>query len=199
MVKFQDLALQNLREVFSWLKTNVSSMNYAVIADLHVVLEHVNHQVNPSKTTLDFLQAIHKLEIPTANHAVTIQSFDNCLPKFFCKTKDHKVAKVDDSMFDNIKSFTEWDDPNYGYRTRLNEEVDNAEKTIENAIKGDRKLSDQGKAICINALSISCSFIELLIRYIDSTYRELRRSKYTEKRAWHLVTALCCRIFTFVV
>ena len=173
-------------------------MNYLVIPDVHVLLEHIDHQINPSKATLDFLQAIHKLEIPTPNHAVTIQSFEGALPKFFCKSAEHKVVKAEDSMFDKIKSFSEWDDPNYGFRTRLNDEADNAERTIENAIKDDSSLSDQGKAICINALTISRSFVDLLVRYIDTTYRELRRSKYTEKRAWHLVTSLGCRILTDV-
>ena len=84
------------------------------------------------------------------------------------------------------------------YGTRLNEEVESTSKTIENAIKGNLSLSDEGKVICINALSVSCSIIELLICYIDATYRELRRSKLTKKRAWHLVSSLCCRIFTYV-
>ena len=62
-------------------------MNYAVITDIHIPLEHVDHQINPSKATLDFLQAIHKLKIPTTNHTMTIQAFEGDLPKFFCKLK----------------------------------------------------------------------------------------------------------------
>ena len=197
-VKFQDLCIESLHEMHTWLEKNVPSKNYAIIPDLHVMLEHVNHQINPYKATLDFFQVIRKLEIPTANHAITIQSFDSALPKFFCKSKEHIVLKADDTLFENIKSFSEWDDPNYGYRTRFNDEVDNAEKAIQNAIQGDRSLSSEGKAVCINALTITRSFIDQLVRYIDITYRELRRSKYTEKRAWHLVTSLCCRIFTDV-
>jgi len=196
--KFQGLTIGNLKEMNSWLATNVPNMNYALIVDLHCIFEHINHQINPSKTTLDFLQAIFKLEIPTPNHAVSIQSFDGPLPKFFCKTKDHKVTKLDDSMLDNIKTFDDWDNPNYGYRQRLAEELNNAERNIENAIDNELSLSEQGRAITTTALKTTCGFVNELVRYIDSTFKELRRSKYTEKRAWHLVTSLVCRIFSDV-
>ena len=103
-VKFQDLSFSDLRDVFKWIEANVPSMNYAIIADVHVIMEHVHHQINPSKVTLDFLQAIRKLEVPTPNNAVTIQSFDYALPKFFFKAKDHRTSKTDESMFCNIKT-----------------------------------------------------------------------------------------------
>ena len=105
MVKFQDLALINLREMHARLIKNIQSMNYALVIDVHVLLEHVDYQINPSKATLDFLQAIHKLEISTTNYVVTIQAFEGALPKFFCKSKEHKLVKAEDSMFDKIKSF----------------------------------------------------------------------------------------------
>ena len=130
-----------------WIQINVSSINYSLIADVHVILEHVHHQINPSKSTLDFLQSIFKLEIPTPNHAVTAQSFHDTLPKFFCESKDHKVVRGTDSLFENIKSHACWDLPNCGFRERLIEEIGNAEIAIENAINEDRSLSNDGLSL----------------------------------------------------
>lgn len=100
---------------------SVPSTSYAIINGTHAMLEHVNHHVHPSKTALDFLQDIHNLEIPTPNYAVAAQSFDSCLPKYFCESKDHKAVKPNNSMFDKVKSFTDLDGTNYGHRKRLNE------------------------------------------------------------------------------
>jgi len=146
--KFQDLSIENLRDIQSWLTKNVSDMNYALITNIHIMLDHVNHQIYPSKTSLDFMQTIRKLEIPSANHAITIQSFKSSLPKYFCKSKDYLVMKVDDPLFTNIKNFEDWDEPNYSYKVRLNEEADNAMKNIEHAISNARTLIEHGQAIC---------------------------------------------------
>ena len=157
-------------------------MHYSLIADLHMVLEHVHHQINPSKSTLDFLQAIFKLEIPTPSHAVTIQSFDHELPKFFYKAKDHKVVRGTDLLFDNIKNYSEWDEPNYGFRDKLTQELLNVEKAMEHAIKEDRSLTDLGKGMLLNALAFSCQGVGVVVRYIDKTYRELIQSNYTPEK-----------------
>ena len=71
--KFQDLTIDSLQDMEAWLDKNNPSKNYAIITDLHVALEHVSHSITPYKATLDFLQAIRKLEIPTVNHAIHIQ------------------------------------------------------------------------------------------------------------------------------
>ena len=47
-------------------------MNYLVITAIYILLEYIDHQINPSKAILNFLQAINKLEILTPNYAVII-------------------------------------------------------------------------------------------------------------------------------
>ena len=168
--KFQDLSIENLRDIQSWLTKNVSDMNYALITNIHIMLDHINHQIYPSKTLLDFMQTIRKLEIPSTNYAITIQSFKSSLPKYFCKSKDYLVMKVDDPLFTNIKNFEDWDEPNYSYKVRLNEEADNAMKNIKHAISNARTLTEHRRAICREALHSTRSFLKLFTRYIDTTY-----------------------------
>ena len=181
--------------MLEWLATNVPSLNCPLLVDLHTFFEHIYHNINPSKKTLDFFQVINKLSISTPSHAITIQSFDGALPKIFCKATDHKVVKGTDSLFNNIPTFDHWDEPDYGFRQRLKEERDNTEATVESAIFEGRSLSDEGRALVTIALSHSVQFIDSFIRFIDQTYNQLVRSKYSKQKAWALVSRLIVRIF----
>ena len=105
------------------------------------------------------------------------------MPKFFSKATDHKVVKGTDSLFNNITSYDDWDEPDYGFRQRLKEERDNAEATIESAIFQDKFLSEEGRALVTIALSHSVQFIDSLIRFMDQTYNQLTRSKYSKQKA----------------
>ena len=53
-VKFQDLTIYSLKDMLDWLQEHIPSLNYALITDLYTILEHVYHQINPSKSILDF-------------------------------------------------------------------------------------------------------------------------------------------------
>ena len=59
----------------------------------------------------------------------------------------------------------------------------NAEISIENAIAEDKTVSEVGKSILRNALSSSIQALELIIRHIDQTHRELIRSKCAVEKA----------------
>ena len=102
---------------------------------------------------------------------------------------------MDESLFDQISSFDEWDAPSYGFRQRLNSEAYYAKVSIENAVREDKSLSHMGKSLALNALCFTTSFLDSLVRCIDNTCRELMRSKYTSKKACHLVPSLVKRIF----
>ena len=118
-VMFQDLVIRNLREMKDWLQSEISSINYALIVDVHCLFEHVTSSGTLLKNSLDTLQKLHKLEIHSVNHAITISSFENKYPKYFNKSAEHRVATSDDSLFDTIKNWNEWNDPNCGHRVHL--------------------------------------------------------------------------------
>ena len=56
VVKFQELTIYSLKDMLDWLKENILSLNYALIIDLYTLLEHIYHQINPSKSILDFFK-----------------------------------------------------------------------------------------------------------------------------------------------
>ena len=103
-VTFQGLTIRSLREMKEWLEKDLPSMNYSTIIDVHGLFEHINFTKTMLQNSLNTLQKLCKLEIPTANHAVIITSFESKFPKFFNQRSDHKVAKAEDLLFDTIKT-----------------------------------------------------------------------------------------------
>ena len=69
------------------------------------------------------------------------------------------------------------------------------ETAIDNAIREDATLTDVGKSILLNALVYSSQGVDVIVRFIDKTCRELIGSNYTPAKAWHLVTLLITRMF----
>ena len=177
-----------------WLQKEISSINYALTIDTHCLFEHVTSSGTLLKNSLETLQKLCKLETHSVNHAISIASFENKYPKFFNKTAENMVATSEGSLFDTVKLWDEWNDPNYGYRVHLQEETLVAQKAIEATISEDRALSETGRSLVLNCLISSVSFMDGLINYINTTHRELTMSRYFHKKAWHLVTSLTRRI-----
>ena len=75
----------------------------------------------------------------------------------------------------------------------MQEETLVAQKATEATMLEDRALSETGRSLVLNCLISSVSFMDGLIHYVNTTYRELTRSRYSHKKAWHLVTSLTRR------
>lgn len=99
-------------------------------------------------------------------------------------------------MFDTIDNYEVWDKPNHRFRQKLIEELLLAHQTIENVIREDLTLSESSRGVAISVLNTTISFMDGLLHFIDTVYRESIVSRYSKKKAWHLVTSLTCRIFS---
>ena len=96
-----------------WIQKEISSINYALVIDMHCLFEHITSSGTLLKNSLETLQKLYKLDVPSVNHAITMYSFDNKHPKFFNKHTFHRVSTSDESLFDMITNWEEWHDPNY--------------------------------------------------------------------------------------
>ena len=81
-VVVEDTVVRNLRDMKDWLEENASSFNYSLIIDIHSLFEHITSAGTLLKNSLDILQKIHKLDIHSVNHAITITSFEDECTKF---------------------------------------------------------------------------------------------------------------------
>ena len=91
--------------------------------------------------------------------------------------------------------FKDWVESSFGHRYRFEDELDNAELTIESAIYKDRTLTNAGWALVAVALSTTVQFAKALVQHIDITHNQLTRSKCSITKAWSLITWLIIRIF----
>ena len=71
-----------------WVLEHIHPLNYRAAADLHLAFELVNHQVNPSKKTLECLECLHKIDTPVTNHVVAVTLLEHKVPKLFKKVKE---------------------------------------------------------------------------------------------------------------
>ena len=67
-------------------------MSYSKIVDVHTLFEHINFGKTMIDNSLNTLQQLNKLEMPSVNHAVVITYFERKIPKFFVKSAISKVA-----------------------------------------------------------------------------------------------------------
>ena len=91
------------------------------------------------------------------------------------------MIRGSESMIDNINHFDEWDEPNFDFRPRLNDELCNTEITIESTIREDRTITETRRSIVSNALSTTVSFVRIMIRHINQIHNQLVRSKHAQK------------------
>ena len=75
------------------------------------------------------------------------------------------------------------------------EELFIVEKSVSNAIEEDATLSTKGRALVLTALSNSASMADLIIRFMDKKMVEMRFSRYSETKAFRLISALVRRKF----
>jgi len=55
VVRFGNIWVNNLTRMKVFLEANISSLHFSLLADYHLLMEHINHNTNPSKPTLEHL------------------------------------------------------------------------------------------------------------------------------------------------
>jgi hypothetical protein len=133
--------------------------------------------------------------VTTIANGVAITLFDSKIPKFFSKSHGHKVVKTDSSFFDAIGLYQDWDNPSTGYRLWLQEELSNFED-IHGTYLDEYFDGEPGRGYSVSCLALmeSMGWIEGLITFIDTYYRELSKAKFGPAKSWHVTTRLAKRI-----
>jgi len=106
--------------------------------------------------------------------------------KFLVKSKDYVVLKKNQSVFNKIISWAEWDKAVYGYKARLLEELAYVRRTFNQMIDEDNSMTIEGQALVNNLLSTTIAFIQNFVRFIDEVYYELIFLSFTDLAAWSL-------------
>jgi uncharacterized protein YoxC len=196
-IRFAGLGFRSSREANAWLMIHLPDHPCGLIVDVHIVMEHVSASLS-SNEIISRLEKQVKLKVPTLADGLAMSSFQNAVPRFFSKAGAHKVIKNDDSYFNEIASFEEWDTPITGYRDLLKEELATFRESHQRNIDDTLERQSIICSIATMALTESCAWMEGLIVFIDDYHRDLGKARFGTKKSWHVTTRLARRMFVEV-
>ena len=146
--------------------------------DVHTICEHIHAHLFGRDSTLDNLQNLAKLKLKTDTEGLAVTSFERSIPKLFIKSMAFKVVKNDSSYFDTILTYQEWSAPDDGFRDSFLKCLKDFQHDHQQLLSSELDPTSKMYHVAHNSLSVSVSWLEELVRYIDDTYSEYVDSKF---------------------
>jgi hypothetical protein len=186
-IKFNGFGFRRYEEAAAWLETHSPDHKFGLIVDVHMVFEHL---YSAAEKTVPALQQLKKIEMTNMSQGVAVSSFDQPIPKLLCDGTGYSVVQTDESYFDRVKSFKEWDAPHTGYRARLKQDLRTFDAAHCQLVANNTLPQSALHATASLSRTYSISWIEAFIIFIDDTYAELTQAKFSAVRGWSLITRL---------
>jgi len=197
-VKYGNLGFTSQRDSDAWIEANLPSDEYGLLMDFNLVLEHVYTQIAGQKI-LTNLGQIHKMKLSNNNQAVDLTSFETRIPKVFCgESRSVGIVRDGDSYFKSIKSWDDWNTPNDGYRDQIKRELTVFEIGHKETLEAELEPLSVFHTLCSKSLTDSVGWGHKLIKFIDDTFREYSRARYSTKKAWHVATKLGVALMEYI-
>ena len=95
-------------------------------------------------------------------------------------------------------SFSDWSTTDDGYRDIIVDRLKEFKEDHEALILQELDITSPMYTLAFNSLTVSVAWIEDLIRYIDSTYKEYTESKFSARKAWSITTRLARTLLTTI-
>jgi len=197
-VKYSNLGFNSQKDSDAWIEANLPSDDYGLMMDFNLVFEHVYTQLAGQKI-LTKLESIYKMKLSNNNQAVALTSFETRIPKVFCgESRSVVMVRDGESYFKSIKGWDEWNTPNDGYRDQIKRELTVFEIGHKETLEAELEPLSIFHTLCSKSLTDSVGWGHKLIKFIDDTYREYSRARYSSKKAWHVSTKLAVALMEYV-
>ena len=196
-VNFCSLGFKSLNESNVWLTQHSPGKEFGLVVDVHIVMEHLYALIFGKDSTLSNLHNLARIKLKTDIEGIAVTSFEQSVPKLFSKAS-FKVVRNDTSYFDTIMSYGDWSTTDDGYRDIIVDRLKEFKEDHEALILQQLDISSPMYTVAFNSLTVSVAWIEELIRYIDSTYKEYTESKFSSKKAWSITTRLAKTLLTSI-
>lgn len=180
-VNFCSLGFKSLNKSNAWLLRHSPGKEFGLVLDVHMVLEHLYALIYGKDSTLSNLHDLARIKLKTDIEGISVTSFEQSVPKLFSKAS-FKVVRNDRSYFDTICSYSDWSTTDDGYRDIIVDRLKEFKEDHEALILRRLDISSPMYTVAFNALTVSVSWIEELIQYIDATHKEYTESKFSQKR-----------------
>jgi hypothetical protein len=194
-VKFCKLGFRRAEDAFAWMDVHQPDFSFGLIIDAHIVFEHVHMKLSNDQGSTTRLQGLKKLNMTNLNQGMAFTSFDHRAPRYFTDNLVLSRTKTDDSFFDKIKTYREWNKPSFGFRDRFKMELALYAQEHKQAVS-DHPLCSPGSAlynVASTSRTLAIAWIESFFLFIDDTYDELTVARFSSSKGWSLITrlALC--------
>jgi hypothetical protein len=107
-VKFCKSGFKRAEDAFAWMDIHQPDYSFGLIIDAHIVFEHVHTKISNEQGSTTGLQGLRKLNMTNLNQGMAFTSFDHRVPRCFTDNLVLIRTKSDDSSFDKIKTYREW-------------------------------------------------------------------------------------------
>ena len=196
-VNFCSSGFKSLKESNAWLLQHSPGKEFGLVVDAHIVMEHLYALIFGKDSTLSNLHNLARIKLRTDIEGIAVTSFEQSVPKLFSKGS-FKVVRNDSSYFDTIMSFSDWSTTDDGYRDIIVDRLKEFKEDHEALILQELDITSPMYTVAFNSLTVSVAWIEDLIRYIDSTYKEYTESKFSARKAWSITTRLARTLLTTI-
>jgi hypothetical protein len=183
------LGFDSLSKASSWLAENVPDHAFGLIVDPHTVMEPIQSRI-AGEACLPKMERLYKLKLSTIGEAMAMTSFKNKVPQYLSTGSHHKVVRMDESNFNCVLNWSDWDEAESGFRAKLDEELIVFKSSHQERIDEVYKAETQAYNLAVLSLTESISFIESFMKFIDDYMKHLTQAKFGVKKAFHVTTCL---------
>jgi hypothetical protein len=186
-VKFNGFGFRRPEEAHAWLEMHSPNYNFSLIVEVHMVFEQLH---STSAKTVPTLQQLRKIDMKDMSQGVAVSSFDHRLPKLLTDSHGYVAMNEDESYFEKIKTYKDWETPHTGFRDRLKQELNAFELSHKLMVENNTIPTSPLQATASLSRTYALSWIADSIVFIDDTYKELTEAKFSSERGWSLITKL---------
>jgi hypothetical protein len=129
--------------------------------------------------TIPTLQQLAKIEMKDLSQGIAVSSFDSQHPKLLLDFTGYVVVTKDESYFNQVKSYKDWEEPQTGFRDRLKVDLETFEEAHTQLVTDNTQPSSALQAMAALSRTYALSWIQAFIVFIDVTYAELTRAKFS--------------------
>ena len=204
-IRFGALGFKSYSDACSLLLKKCPHDIFGFMSDVHVILEILNVEMgcsvstNPNVDSIKHRADLVKLKLSTDWERYTVTSFDRSIPRRFLSNAKFAIVKSDSSYFDTVTFWYDWKGSEMGFRIRITSALKIHKETMEDYLRNTLSETHPLFRITYESLLASISWIEELLRYIDSTYEEYVESKFNSKKAWNITTRLAKALLLDIV
>jgi hypothetical protein len=195
-ISFGGLGLRSAEETRAWASKNPQvAPGFGLFVNCFSILEWIS-SVGARADNLSKLKALKKMGMATLAEAKAMNSFDTTLPQVFLGGGVAPlVVMKNETNLPGVKTYTYWSNEGAGLRSKIGDELKTIREGITNQIQLRLKPGTTGYNLALLDLTLSISWVENLMNFIDDTYVELIRSGFSTGSAWSLTTRLVLRVF----